>query len=87
MTDCRVSRSTTGLAAANFGVGATRRTVARPSVDRIRMYIQPMSNSYHFDENFAELRVGVVVVVQFLAADQDAPGTTLVLASALSQLR
>jgi hypothetical protein len=45
------------------------------------MYIQPMSNSYQRDDSLAERGVGVVVVVQFLAADQDAPGKMLVLAS------
>ena len=38
-----------------IGVGATRRTCARPSADSVRMYAQPRSNSYHRAENLADV--------------------------------
>ncbi len=38
------------------------------------MYIQPMSNSYQLRRQLGRRAVGVMVVVQLLAADDDAPG-------------
>ena len=76
-----------GLAAANFGFGATRRTVASRSIDSSRMYIQPMSNSYHLTDSFAEL-----ANVWWLLCSSSPPirmpnGRMFVLASGQSKLR
>ena len=51
----------------------------------MRMYIQPMSNSYHLFDSFAD--VANVVVVQLFATDHDAPREQFVLASAELKLR
>ena len=63
----------TGRGAVNRGTGAMRLTFASPSASSMRMYIQPISNSYHLFDSLAEVDERMMVVVQFLAADQDAP--------------
>ena len=41
--------------ARNRGTGATRVTFASPSASSMRMYIQPMSNSYHLLDSLADV--------------------------------
>ena len=42
------------LVRATWSFGASLRTFARRSISRIRMYVQPRSNSYHRDDSLAD---------------------------------
>ena len=53
--------------------GATSSPSPGRSISSMRMYIQPMSNSYHCGRELGRRGVGVMIVVQLLAADEDAP--------------
>ena len=55
MTASSVSPSTTGRGEPILGTGASFFTRAMPSADRMRMYIQPMSNSYQRFDSLAEV--------------------------------
>jgi hypothetical protein len=82
ITACRVSKSTTGRSVPRRGLGATFLTCRQPQrcqdadVEPADIELVPT------DRQARRGGKGVMVVVQFLAADQDAPGLMLVLASA-----
>ena len=82
-----VSMSTWRGAGANWGSGATRRTLHRPRALKMVMYIQPMSNSQGRTENLADDGKAWWLLCSSSPPMKKAMGYRLVAASSDSKLR